>query len=76
MIKEHERIVLLRDVPEEGLKAGDVGTVVHIHSRGKAFEVEFFALDGETLAVTTLKADQVRAVQPREITHSRLVSAG
>jgi hypothetical protein len=50
MIKEHDRIVLTCDVSENGLKAGDVGTVIHIHERGKAMEVEFLALDGETMA--------------------------
>ena len=30
MIKEHDIIVLTSDLPEEGLTAGDVGTVVHI----------------------------------------------
>ncbi len=32
-IKEHDCVVLTVDVPKEGLKAGDVGTVVHIHGR-------------------------------------------
>jgi hypothetical protein len=41
MIKEHDRIVLSKDLPAEGLLAGDVGTVVHIHNKGKAFEVEY-----------------------------------
>ena len=45
MIKEHDRIVLTSDLPGEGLKAGDVGTVVHVHKQGEAFEVEFLTLD-------------------------------
>ena len=44
MMKEHDRIVLTSDFPEEGLKTGDVGTVVRIHRGGEAFEVEFVAL--------------------------------
>ncbi|MCU0772380.1 MAG: DUF4926 domain-containing protein [Verrucomicrobia bacterium] len=71
MIKEHERVVLKSDVPAEGLKAGDVGTVVHVYGDGKAYEVEFVALDGHTAAVVTLEAVQVRAVHRREITHAR-----
>jgi hypothetical protein len=71
MIKEHERVVLKSDVPAEGLKAGDVGTVVHVYSDGKAYEVEFVTLDGHTAAVVTLEAAQVRAVHRREITHAR-----
>lgn len=29
MIRELETIVLMKDFPEEGLEAGDAGTVVH-----------------------------------------------
>ncbi len=54
MIKEHDRIVLSKDLPAEGLQAGDVGTVVHIHKEAEAFEVEFLTLEGETVAVVTL----------------------
>lgn len=71
MIKEHDRIVLLRDLPEYGLQAGDVGTVVHIHRQGEAFEVEFMTLDGGTVAVVTLLYSQVRAVGKRDIAHVR-----
>jgi hypothetical protein len=71
MINEHERVVLKSDVPAEALKAGDVGTVVHVYNDGKAFEVEFVTLDGQTAAVVTLEADQVRPVRRREITHAR-----
>ena len=71
MIKEHDRVVLKTDVPAAGLKAGDVGTVVHLYGDRKAFEVEFLTLDGRTAAVVTLEAGQVRPVGPREITHAR-----
>ncbi len=71
MIKEHDRIVLTSDLPGEGLKAGDVGTVVHVHREGEAFEVEFVALDGHTIAVATVPASHVRAVTPRDIAHAR-----
>jgi len=74
MIKEHDRIVLLKDLPEDGLQAGDVGTVVHIHRQGEAFEVEFMTLDGGTVAVITLLSSQIRAVSKRDITHVRELS--
>jgi hypothetical protein len=75
MIKEHDRIVLSADVPAEGLKRGDVGTVVHIYKGSGAYEVEFLRLDGRTLAVATLEANLVRAVRPGEITHARDLNA-
>ncbi|MGH7254285.1 MAG: DUF4926 domain-containing protein, partial [Nitrospirales bacterium] len=65
------RVVLTSDLPAEGLKAGDVGTVVHIHREGKGYEVEFLALDGGTVAVATVEAPQVRPVSHRDITHAR-----
>lgn len=71
MIKEHDRVVLIANVPTEGLVAGDVGTVVHIYRDGQAYEVEFFTLEGKTAAVVTLEVSQVRPVGKREITHAR-----
>jgi hypothetical protein len=75
MIKEHDRVVLKKSVPEQGLKAGDVGTVVHVHGKGEAYEIEFLTLNGETVGVATLSAAQVRPVLKREITHARLMRA-
>jgi hypothetical protein len=75
MIKEHDRVVLKTSVPGQGLKAGDVGTVIHIYKPAAAFEVEFLTLHCETVAMATLKASQVRPVQKREITHARLLRA-
>ena len=71
IIKEHDRIVLKSDLPAEGLKVGDVGTVVHIYEDGLAYEVEFTTLDGDTAAVVTVERSQVRPVRKREITHAR-----
>ena len=71
MIEEHDRIVLKSDIPAEGLKAGDVGTVVHLYRDGLAYEVEYTTLSGDMAAVVTVEAQQVRAVHKREITHAR-----
>ena len=46
----------------EGLQAGDVGTVVHIHGDAAAYEVEFSTLTGHTVAVATILAHQLRPV--------------
>jgi ATP-dependent exoDNAse (exonuclease V) alpha subunit len=70
MIKEHDRVVLIANVPAEGLVAGDMGTVVHTYRDGQAYEVEFFTLEGKTAAVVTLEVSQVRPVGRREITHA------
>jgi hypothetical protein len=71
MFKEHDRLVLISDIPEEGLKAGDVGTIVHIYRDGEAFEVEFLTLDGDTAAIATVPPSQARPVSNRDITHAR-----
>ena len=73
-IREHERVVLTADLAGEKLAAGDVGTVVHVYEDGKAFEVEFVALDGESVAAVTLERAHVRPVAHREITHARRVA--
>jgi len=73
-IQEHDRVVLTGDLPAEKLTAGDVGTVVHVHRAGEAFEVEFVSLEGETVAVVTLERAQIRPVERREITHARRVA--
>jgi hypothetical protein len=74
MIKELETVVLTADLPEHGLKAGDLGTVVLVHTHG-GYEVEFMTLDGETVAVVSLSPDQVRAVRHREIAYAPLVTS-
>jgi hypothetical protein len=74
MIREHDRVVLKSGVAEQNLEAGDVGTVVHVYRQGEAFEVEFLTLDGQTAAIATLLASQVRPVSEREITHARLLA--
>jgi hypothetical protein len=47
MIKEHDRVVLKRGIPKQGLKTGDVGTVIHVYKKGEVFEVEFLTLHGK-----------------------------
>ena len=75
VINELDEVVLTCDIPDHGLTAGDIGTVVLVHGEGKGFEVEFITLDGETIAVATLRADQVRAVQHDEIAHARPIAS-
>lgn len=73
MIKELDQVVLTTDLPDSGLQAGDIGTVVLVHRGGAGYEVEFVALDGETLAVVSLPVGQVRPIAPREIARVRSV---
>ena len=55
--------ILVRDMPEENLRAGDVGTVVERHDvRGTepGYSVEFFDMLGNTVAVITVPASWLR----------------
>jgi len=74
VIKEFDRVVLAKDLPDDHLVAGDIGTVVMVHGGGAGYEVEFMTLTGETLAVVTVEADTVRSIAPREIAHVREVA--
>jgi hypothetical protein len=71
-MKELKSAVLTVDLPEHGLKRGDVGTIVLTHGT-EGYEVEFMTLDGETLAVVSLSSSQVRPIGRREIAHVRSV---
>lgn len=49
-------VILTEDLPEHGLCAGDVGTVVERHvvpGREEGLSVEFFDMTGRTVAVVT-----------------------
>ncbi len=71
MISELDIVVLRKDLPDAGLQAGDVGTVVMSYDDGKAFEVEFATLTGRTISVLTLEAGAVRSVEPTDVSHVR-----
>ena len=75
MINEHDCVVLKSDLTSAGLVAGDVGTVVHVHPGGAAFEVEFVTMTGTTVAVATVAATQLRPVGRQDISHVRALTA-
>ena len=75
MINELDRVVLVSDVPAHGLEAGDIGTVVMVHHGGQGYTVEFLTLTGDTVAVETLNASQVRLARPNEISHVRQLAS-
>jgi hypothetical protein len=75
MIQEHDSVVLTHDLPDDGLQAGDVGTVVHVHREGLAYEVEFTSLAGQTFCVATVMAAHLRPVTSRDVAHVRELEA-
>jgi hypothetical protein len=71
MIEEYEQVALTVDLPDEGLQAGDVGTVVDITPNGLQVTVEFFNFAGSTIAVVPVEAGQVRPLTTNEVLHAR-----
>lgn len=71
MFDELDIVVLTCDIKKYGLKAGDIGTVVHIYKNGKALEVEFVTGSGKTVALLTLNPKNVRSIAGNEFLHVR-----
>lgn len=61
-----DTVVLTKDLPEHGLKAGDLGAVVHVYEPD-GLEVEFVTASGRSEAVVTLRASDVRQVEDSDI---------
>ena len=59
--KELDTVVLVRDLPEHGLRQGDLGAVVQLYEPD-AIEVEFVTAAGKTEALVTLGIQDVRQV--------------
>jgi hypothetical protein len=74
-IDELDRVVLTRDLPDAGLKSGDVGIVVHLYADGSAAEVEVFSLTGATVTVATAPIDALRLVSATDVVSARSVAA-
>lgn len=66
---ELDSVVLLHDIPEAGLRAGDLGAVVQVYTPD-AVEVEFVGASGHTIALTMLSAGDVRAVRDDDLLES------
>jgi hypothetical protein len=65
------RVVLTTDLPEEGLRAGDVGVVVERYAGHgdvpEGYELEFFSGTGDTVAVISVPATSVREATDHEV---------
>lgn len=71
-------VILTVDLPEHGLCAGDVGTLVERHDvPGKevGYSVEFFDMTGRTVAVVTLPSGRLRAPTSADRPNARHLAA-
>ena len=67
-LKLFQPAILTVNVPDDGLFAGDVGTIVEHHKvpgvKEEGYSVEFFDMTGRTVAVVTLPASCLREPTP------------
>jgi hypothetical protein len=67
-----DTVVLDRDLPQYGLRKGDLGAVVEVYD-SEAIEVEFVRASGRTQAVVTLATDDVSPVLDNDLVAVRSV---
>ncbi len=68
--KLFEEIILLYDMPEKGLKKGDVATIVEHHpvpDGEDGYSLEVFNALGETIAVITVSESAIAPLSEKEI---------
>ncbi len=73
--RQLDTVVLDRDVPESGLRKGDLGAVVQIYEPD-GLEVEFVTASGRTQALVTLEVSDVRAVMDEDLISVRPLHRG
>lgn len=66
MFKLLDTVVLDRDLPEQGLRRGDLGAVVDVLPPD-GLEVEFVLASGRTQALVSLRDADVRAVSEGDL---------
>ena len=69
-----DTVVLDRDLPEHGLRKGDIGAVVEIYEPD-ALEVEFVTASGSTVALVTIDSKGVRPPADDDMMSARRRSA-
>jgi hypothetical protein len=76
--KLFEEVVLTKDIPEKGLKKGDVATIVehHLVSDGEdGYSLELFNALGDTIAVIILPDLAIEPLSANEIFSVRSLAA-
>jgi len=70
--------ILTVDIPGEGLRAGDVGTIVERHQvpslADVGYSVEFFDMTGRTVTVVTVPACNLRAPTSEDLPSVRALA--
>jgi hypothetical protein len=70
-LKLYEQVALRRDVPEEGLKAGDVATLVELlpapAGQPEGAIIEVFNALGHTICVTDVSVEDIEPLNEDEV---------
>ncbi len=73
------RVVLKTDVPEHGLRRGDLATIVDFHpgvpGQEPGYSLEVFNAVGDTVAVIALGESQIESLREDEILCARVLAA-
>jgi len=73
-----QRIALMWDIPEEGLKKGDIATIVEHHpvANGEdGYSLEVFSALGSTVAVVTVPESALQPLSENEVLSVRSLAA-
>jgi Domain of unknown function (DUF4926) len=73
--KQLDTVVLDRDVPESGLRKGDLGSIVQTYEPD-GLEIEFVTASGRTQALVTLRVSDVRGVMDEDLISVRPLNRG
>jgi len=78
-LKMFQPAILKIDLPQHGLFAGDVGTIVDRHPAPpggeEGYSAEFFDMTGHTVAVVTVAASSLREPTPADRPSVRVLSS-
>ena len=73
------RVVLKTDVPEHGLRRGDLATIVEFHpgvpGQESGYSLEVFNAVGDTVAVIALGESKIETLREDEILCTRVLAA-
>lgn len=67
--------LLESDNPGDGLRPGDVGTIVHEYEGGEVCEVEFLMWNGDTVAMATAPLSHLCRATDADLANDRFAKA-
>ncbi|RLB46613.1 MAG: DUF4926 domain-containing protein [Deltaproteobacteria bacterium] len=68
-----DTVVLTHDLPEQGLRRGDLGAIVEVYEP-EGIEVEFVAASGRAQALVSLTVNDVRPVADDDLVAVRTLN--